>query len=277
MHKKLLAKLEEYGVKGKIVSTRHLTHLEEEIKEKRDQGVIDAGLDKTYLSEFKFDIPESLPDAKSIFIIAHPQPQIRIIFAWQGKSYPVILPPTYLHSPDSRVEKFLSRLLASQGYHLAKATLPLKLLAVRSGLGSYGKNNVCYVPGMGSFHRLMAFCSDFPCSEDSWVEARMMENCKKCTACQRGCPTGAITTERFLLRAERCLTFLNEGQRDFPSWVDPAWHHCLVGCLHCQRVCPQSKGFFEQIEEKAKFTEQETNAILENPLLELLPAKAKKN
>jgi epoxyqueuosine reductase len=217
MQKKLLSELEKYGVKGRVVATHHLAYLEKDIEEKHTQGFFYEGLYKEYLSEFKFKLPESLPDARSIIVVAHPRPQIRIIFNLKGNSYPLILPPTYLHYPDKQVEKVLSSLLNPQGYHLAKAVLPLKLLAVKSGLGFYGKNNICYVEEMGSFHRLMAFYSDFPCSEDSWVEARIMESCKKCVACQRICPTGAITPERFLLRAERCLTFLNEGPRDFPS------------------------------------------------------------
>jgi epoxyqueuosine reductase len=277
MQKTLLSELEKHSFKGQIVSALHLIHLEEEIKEKRSQGFFDEVLDKEYLSGFKFKPPEILPDARSIIVVAYPQPQIQIIFNWEGKSYPVILPPTYLHSPDSRVEKILFKILLPQGYYAAKATLPLKLLAVKSGLGFYGKNNICYVEGMGSFFRLMAFYSDFPCSEDSWVEASIMESCKKCVACQRNCPTGAIMPERFLLRAERCLTFLNEGPRDFPSWIDPGWHHCLVGCLYCQRVCVQNKNLLGWVEEKAKFSEPETELILESPPFERLPSKTQKN
>jgi epoxyqueuosine reductase len=273
IRKKLLSEIEEHGIKGQVVSTHRLVHLEEEIEEKHSQGFFDPELYKEYLSGFKFKTPESLPDAKSLIVVAYPQPQIRIIFSRKGKLHPVIIPPTYLHYPDKRVEEILSSLLNPQGYHLAKAVLPLKLLAVRSGLGFYGKNNICYVEGMGSFHRLMAFYTDFPCSEDSWVEARIMESCKKCVACQRSCPTGAITPERFLVRAERCLTFLNEGPRDFPSWVDPAWHNCLVGCLDCQKVCAGNNGLFGWIEERADFSEQETKSILENPPFELLPSK----
>ncbi|MCJ7565491.1 MAG: FeS-binding protein [Candidatus Aminicenantes bacterium] len=276
MQNKLLSELEKQGIEGQVVSISHLVHLENEIEEKHRQGIFNAELYRRYLSGFKFKPPESLPGAKSLIIAAYPQPQIRIIFNWKGKLYPVIIPPTYLYFPDRRVEKILSKLLTPQGYHIAKATLPLKLLAVKSGLGSYGKNNICYVPGMGSFHRLMAFYSDFPCSEDIWVEERVMESCKKCIACQRSCPTGAITPESFLLRAERCLTFLNEGPRDFPSWVDRAWHHCLVGCLYCQKVCIGNNSLFDWIEEKAKFSEQETKFILENRLFELLPSKTQK-
>jgi epoxyqueuosine reductase len=138
------------------------------------------------------------------------------------------------------------------------------------------------VPGMGSFHRLATFYSDLPCQEDNWQELQMMESCQNCSACLRNCPTGAIpsaslgtgTSERFLLRAERCITFHNEraGKFPFPAWLDPSWHNCLVGCLHCQRVCPQNKDFLEWIEEGAEFSQEETALILEGIPSDQLPA-----
>ncbi|MFB0533733.1 MAG: 4Fe-4S double cluster binding domain-containing protein, partial [Anaerolineae bacterium] len=132
----------------------------------------------------------------------------------------------------------------------------------------------CYVPGMGSFHRLVAFYSDLPCQEDNWQELQMMESCQNCSACLVSCPTGAITSERFLLRAERCITFHNEraGDFPFPAWLDPSWHNCLIGCLHCQRVCPQNKDFLEWVEEGAEFSQEETALILEGVPLDQLPA-----
>jgi len=41
----------------------------------------------------------------------------------------------------------------------AARIVPIDRLAVRGGLATYGRNNVTYVPGMGSFHRLSAFYS----------------------------------------------------------------------------------------------------------------------
>ena len=139
----------------------------------------------------------------------------------------------------------------------------------------YGKNNICYVPQMGSFHRLVAFYTDLPCPEDTWQEVEMLEDCHDCLACLRGCPTGAISSDRFLLRAERCITFHNEkaGDIPFPAWLDPSWHSCLVGCLDCQRICPENKGFLEWIEEGAEFSQEETALILEGVPKDQLPAE----
>jgi epoxyqueuosine reductase len=102
----------------------------------------------------------------------------------------------------------------------------------------------------------------------------MMEACRKCSACLRHCPAGAITGERFLLHAERCLTFHNEKPGDVPfaDWIDPAWHHCLVGCLQCQRVCPQNRQVWSWVQEGVAFSEEETALLLEGVPLDRLPA-----
>jgi epoxyqueuosine reductase len=164
---------------------------------------------------------------------------------------------------DRQVENLLTRILGREKYVVANALLPNKLLAVHSGLARYGKNNISYVSGMGSFYRLIVFYSDLPCPEDIWQEAQMMEECRDCEACLQGCPTDAISSDRFLLHAERCISFYNERAGDFPEWIKPTWHNALVGCLYCQKVCPLNKPFLQWIENKAEFSEEETNLLLE--------------
>jgi epoxyqueuosine reductase len=90
-----------------------------------------------------------------------------------------------------------------------------------------------------------------------------MEECRDCEACRRGCPTGAISSDRFLVRAERCISFYNEREVDFPEWLKPTWHNALVGCLYCQKVCPSNKPFLQWIKNKAEFSEKETALLLE--------------
>jgi epoxyqueuosine reductase len=228
------------------------------------------------LAFFDFQVPDSLPEAKSMIVIAVPRPQTQTVFKWKGKTRALILPPTYVpyEGTTKRVRTLLAKILGARGFRVASTALPLKLLAVRSGLGDYGRNNICYVPGMGSFHQLVAVYSDLPCQEDTWREPQMMKRCQHCQACRRSCPTGAISTDRFLLRTERCIVFHNEkkGSIPFPAWMDPSWHNCLYGCLHCQRVCPENKSFMQWIEEKEEFSEKETALLLGGVPREQLPA-----
>ena len=74
----------------------------------------------------------------------------------------------------------------------------------------------------------------------------------------KACPTDAIRSDRFLVYAERCITFHNERPRDFPQWLDPSWHYSLVGYMICQNVCPINQKLLNWIEAAAAFSEKET-------------------
>jgi len=210
-----------------------------------------------------------------LIVVAVPHPPSRFTFNWRGRRFRFLVPPTYLRwrETDAEVERGLAEVLGPEGYRLAPAEVPTKLLAVRSGLAAYGKNNVAYVPGMGSFFRLAAFYSDLPCTEDDWREPAMLERCRECDACLRACPAGAIAEDRFLLHAERCITFHNEqpGEVPFPAWLEPTWHDCIVGCLRCQLACPENAEVRRLVEEGAAFSAEETELLVAGAPLERLP------
>jgi epoxyqueuosine reductase len=273
MTQELYLRLEKQGYRGKIVSIKHLHDLQMEIEGHHRTGLFCEEFYQERLTWFDFKVPTGLPEAKSFIIVATPQPQVQVSFVLNGKSLSLFIPPTYSYSTDEQVRNLLASLLEPKGYSLLKTALPLKLLAVHSGLAQYGKNNITYVAGMGSFHRLVAFYTDFPCLEDSWGELRVMDHCKKCSACLKVCPTGAIASDRFLLHAEQCLTFHNERPGEFPTWIDSAWHNCLIGCLLCQGFCPVNKDFSTWIEEKAEFSHKETTLLLQGVSRDELPAE----
>ena len=251
MEAELISHLEASGYKARLVPVRHLFDLKKEFFDLYRSGLLDEELYRTYLTRFSFELPKDLPQARSILVVAVPQPQTRVTFTPDGVPLPLVVPPTYLHGEavDQRVAALVTSLLAPQGFHVSPACLPLKLLAVHSGLAAYGKNNISYVDGLGSFYRLVALFSDLPCGQDPWQEARMLAACRNCSACQRRCPTGAIGGDRFQLHAERCITFHNEKTStvDFPEWFEEDWHNSLVGCMRCQLVCPQDKDLWRWI------------------------------
>lgn len=271
--------LDARGYKGKIVSAKHIPDLRQDVKKHHEAKLLDPEFYEEYKSYFGFESDVAFPEIKSLFIISLPQPQFEAIFNWNNKKISLLIPPTYLYGRkviDQMIE-FVNEILKPERYNAAYAMLPQKTLAVRSGLAEYGRNNITYVSGMGSFHRLTTLYSDFPTEEDNWQELRMMDMCKECSACTRKCPTGAIPTDRFLLRAERCITFHNEhpGEIPFPEWMDPTWHNCLVGCLHCQKVCPVNKKVINWTEPGPEFSEEETKLILKGQNLDQLPIETK--
>ncbi len=258
----ICSELEQKGCRARIVSITHLADLKDEIEGRHNDGVFEEIFYQERLTRFDYTIPAHFPNARSLIITAAPQPQRRVGFELKGKPYHFTVPPTYSYDTDRTVESMLSRILQPERFNLHPAKLPEKALAVCSGLARYGKNNIAYVDGMGSFHRLKAFFSDLPPLEDNWTGLQSMEQCHKCTACISRCLSGAIVPHRFLILAERCLTFHNERSAEFPGWIDPSWHNCLIGCMACQLACPVNKKFFNWFGERVSFTEEETTLLL---------------
>jgi epoxyqueuosine reductase len=151
--------------------------------------------------------------------------------------------------------------------------LPQKRLAVRSGLAEYGRNNICFIDGMGSLITLFVFISDMPCdNEYTWREAKNMDICNTCNMCRKNCPTGAILADRFLIDNEKCLSAINEfGRSPFPDTLPKSAHHRIVNCSHCQDICPKNKGRFDDIAETVYFSEEETALLLSGIKYENLP------
>jgi epoxyqueuosine reductase len=260
-----------------VVSVKRLIELRDEIERNHSEGVLDDGVYKAYSYAFNFEIPEALSEARSIIVVASPVPAEVATFTVNGRTLQAVAPPTYNHSTDQRVYDLITEVLKPKGYRLVNAGVPKKLLATRSGLAKYGKNNVTYVEGMGSYHRLAAFYTDAPISEDHWQKPQTLDRCETCNACVKKCPSGAISSDRFLLHAERCLTYHNESEKLFPDWIDPSWHNCLIGCMICQDVCPENPKSVRRTLRVATFSKEETEQILRNvPKGSLKPETAAK-
>jgi epoxyqueuosine reductase len=264
------------GYEAVTVDIAHLAEAQAAVSRLVGQGLVNDRLSESW--KFYLDTNEGLPEARTIFVIAVPQPLVRAVFRWQGKDHHAEIAPGYFYRADeARAGESLKSALESGGYKMVKAHLPLKTLAVRSGLAEYGRNNIAYVPGMGSFLRLVAYYSDCPCEEDRWGGYRVMPACADCSLCRQSCPTGSIDAERFLIRAESCLGFLGERQPDFPYWVrlQPDWRNGLVGCMLCQFVCPVNSPYVDNIKEGPSFSEEETRMVLDFVPLDRLPTETR--
>jgi len=267
--------VEGNGWRGRLVPVDAIADLRDAVCDPYEQGLLDEALYREGLRFFSFDRPAEFPGARSIAVVAVPAPQVRLHFTWQGRRTAVVVPPTYVGyaKRTAVVLAVLGAWLEGEGGRLVKAMLPLKTLAVRSGLAEYGRNNIVYVQGMGSFLQLVGAFTDLPGDGGPWREPKALDRCGSCVACLRRCPTGAITEGRFLLHAEDCLTYHNESAEDIPGWIDPSWHHSLVGCLRCQTICPENIAFRDRFEEGAEFTEEETALLAGRVPLERLPAE----
>jgi epoxyqueuosine reductase len=258
--------------KFRTVSVLHLKDLETELTTWQHNKLITKKFYEQNYSQFVFHPPEALKNARSIIIIGIPQKITRIEFFYTGKRYQTIVPPTYLFSEvRTACTEILSRILGEKGYSVERAILPLKLLSVKSGLGKYGKNNLCYVEGMGSYTRLEAFYTDYIFPINDWCEKELMKSCTTCSLCQQACPTRCIPNDRIFINADECLTYFNENDGDFPPSVPVQSHNALIGCMHCQIICPQNKKLLDYNQDIISFTEEEISCILRKTPKEHIP------
>ncbi|MDP2870931.1 MAG: 4Fe-4S double cluster binding domain-containing protein, partial [Bacillota bacterium] len=242
-----------------------------------DAGRFGQGLQRRVLSRFRYLDGVNLTPIKSLLVIAVPRPAHLISLETPcGREHTVRLPPTYIGiraTARATLDAALSGPLSgASGAVLAE--IPLKAVAVRLGLAAYGRNNVCYVPGLGSYHQLVAILTDAPVQG---LTARLgpvhaAAGCDGCGACMERCPTGAITGDRFPIDAERCLSRLNERPGVWPDWLPPEAHNCLFGCLACQENCPQNAGLLSYEDTGVRLDVAETAAILARSEAEATPS-----
>lgn len=269
------SRFEECGFKWSMVSIQHVGELTGEILQRHEDGLIPGEVYREFLNNFDTAVPGNFPGGGSIIIVASPQPQYRVGFTRYGKKHHFIIPPTYLHHTDDEVEQVLKDVLEPAGYRFSLARLPEKLLSARSGLARYGRNNITYIDGFGSFHRFRTYYTDLPCIEDCWQEADEMNTCQNCHVCVNSCPTGALNGDQFWVQSDKCLTFLNETTVPWPQWVEESWDtdsKCIVGCMKCQVNCPGNRLQKDRVEPAYVFSEQETRELLENNTHEALSA-----
>jgi epoxyqueuosine reductase len=267
--------------KYRTVLVNHLEDLQKDIdKLKNENRLSKHTIYQSYLQELRFKIPENLPDAKSLIILAIPTRLLQVRFHQDGKVREATFPSNYCS--DSLIVEEIEKAVFQQILKKSNSKLErthevhLKLLAVRSGLGEYGRNNLCNVEGMGSLHRLWGFFTNCEL-EDNWNEIRMMQTCKNCRACINSCPNHCLSEESFVIDAGRCLSLFNEIEGVFPEWIDPQAHNSLMGCMRCQLVCPANRNALATTRRLEDITEKETLKILKGePDQELLSSLSRK-
>ena len=209
--------------------------------------------------------PAELPfEPRSLLIVATASPRARLRFAFRGRTVESILPPTYTDmGKDAEMLDNLTAFLTPLGYHAAAVGKPpLKYLAVRSGLGRYGRNFILYHPEYGSHLLLNGFFTDVESADETWVPLAFMDSCARCSACEQACPTGALRRERGMIDAQRCVTYYNEREEPFPDWLPAEAHTCVVGCMQCQDACPHNAKNRNNASASVSFTEEETETLL---------------
>jgi len=128
------------------------------------------------------------------------------------------------------------------GFQSGGSILPLKLAAVRAGIGWQGKHTLVISRDFGTFLALGGIVTDAPLLlPDNGTEK---DRCGKCRACQDACPTGALD-EPYRLKRERCLSHLYQ-QDTLSNDIYELMGNRIIECEICQSVCPWNKRHLER-------------------------------
>ena len=215
-----------------------------------------------------FKIPAGFTGAKSVIVMAVYARNMVAKFRLDGDTHRIVIPFQY-YKEDLDAEKLAAIIRKdivkdpSRRIEDISNTVPLKLLAARSGLGRYARNSLVFVDGMGSYNLLYAFLTDHPCADDPWTDLQILDECNRCHACERTCPTRCISRWSYSVNIDKCLTLYNENSGEFPNFILGSMHHTLMGCMKCKSPCPVNEGIADLTGEMEEdITEEETRMIL---------------
>lgn len=202
--------------------------------------------------------PETLmPKSKSILCVGmnyypgdlEQEAEAKVARYAQGDDYHNVLKArlkallVWLKTHDERIE---GRPLVDSAPILEKA------LAVKAGLGWYGKHSNLITRDMGSWIFLgeLLLNITFP---DAPSPDPMANFCGTCRRCIEACPTDAIV-ESYVVDANRCVSYwtIEYKGEEIPAQIQENLNGWLFGCDICQEVCPWNIKF-QQLTPEAAF------------------------
>jgi len=119
---------------------------------------------------------------------------------------------------------------------LAQSMIPLKLAAVRAGLGWQGKHSVVITPEYGSWVTFGGLVTDAPLDHDRPISDK---DCGRCTACLDNCPMGAIEAP-YIVQMSTCLDRILDTPGPIADDIKDRIGNRIVSCDTCLEVCPHS-------------------------------------
>ncbi len=111
-----------------------------------------------------------------------------------------------------------------------------RAVAVRAGLGWFGKSNLLITREHGTYVFLGEIITTLAIAPDTpWHGT-----CGECTRCLEACPTGALT-DAFTMHSDLCLSYVTQIHDWVPEGHREVMDNKLFGCDTCQAVCPYNK------------------------------------
>jgi epoxyqueuosine reductase len=158
-----------------------------------------------------------------------------------GTASPIHVTPELMLKANDRSMKICSY-FSERGLRCepvaASLIFPLKIMAVRAGIGYYGKNSMVINPELGSWLAFSAFLTDAELEPDQPFD----KSCNNCDSCIRACPSGALSSA-YRCDESKCINFhLPHNKQDVPHEIRLQCRNFIgSACSVCRDVCPENK------------------------------------
>ena len=174
-----------------------------------------------------------LPEAESVLVLAMPYAPYR---ARPGEASvdAYYVAGNRAHENARRLAEAISQTGARA---VMTASLRVKPLAVRAGLGRMGRNGLIAVDELGTRVSLQTIVTDLRL-DTAHEDAALDDRCEGCHLCEGACPTKALRGDGSLDIA-RCVRAQPESV-PLPEAMRCLTGGSLLGCDLCQRCCPRN-------------------------------------
>ena len=183
------------------------------------------------------DPRRTLPDAKAIIVLGVNAYDETAVYTNTQRELCGKTARIYAYYPVVRqIAEKLAESIQKRGHRAIQGqNIPLKYVADRTKLGTYGKNAVLLTEQYGSYVALRNVITDVPLSPDKLE--RFVPPCQDCEACLTACPTGALYAP-YKVNPSLCINPLTRRQDHIPPELRSKMQNWISGCDICQEVCP---------------------------------------
>lgn len=151
------------------------------------------------------------------------------------------------YSHDAMVVLGIAQYIRNLGYQAVASMNDSALaipLAIKAGLGEYGRNGLLITPDFGPRIRLGKIFTDMPLAHDKPISFGVKAFCDQCRRCADGCPVKAIAQGAPSLEVHNrsnikgVVKWSVDGEKCFSYWVAQN-----SDCSICIRICPFNKDY----------------------------------
>ncbi len=187
----------------------------------------------------------TMPNAKSIIVVGTYIGGVTMEEwkdPWYGRTSRLYLSGFFLDvvKPLEPIMQFLKKngfkVRVCDGSIEGESIVPLKLAAIRAGLGWQGKHSLLISKKYGTFLALGGILTNADLEHSVKEEPN---RCHKCIECQKACPVKAIEKPH-VLDTDKCISSLLSNDNLSQKVVD-AMENRIQDCEICQDACPWNK------------------------------------